>query len=121
MKRSYSPEQLAYMTALAACQVTDEETTRRCRPILARYATVRGDEDATDRLINEEMELREACGWGDAHLNLVEARANLVNWAHERARNEPGYPMVAEEVFEKAKFHPAIYDKLVELCLRWAV
>ena len=120
MKRKYAPKQLAYMEALAAYQVNEEETTRKLQPIMEKYALNRGNESATDQLVDLEMDLREACGWNAAHFNLVEARVNLVKWAHERAKREPGYPMLAEEVFEKAKYHPTIYAKLVDLCLRWA-
>lgn len=116
MTRTYAPEQLAYMEALAIYQAVDEDTNQHLTPIKEAYLVA----GPRDDLLDAEMAIREACGWDAAFSTMIDSKRALVEWAHERAKHEPGYPMLAEKVFEKAKYHPTIYAKLVDLCLRWA-
>lgn len=116
MKRTYSPEQMAYMEALAIYQAVDEDTNRHLMPIKEAYLTA----GPRDDLMDAEMAVREACGWDKAFKNMLDTKKALVAWAHERIQRESGYPMLAETVFEKAAHHPTIYAKLVDLCMRWA-
>lgn len=76
-----------------------------------------------DKAFDAEEQARTDLGMDKAWDALKMAERALIEWARGQVRTMPDYRknrVMLDTMFEKAPRHPAIYDRLVETCMKLA-